>query len=202
MVGFDLDMTLLDTSAGIVATLHALGDEEGVRVDADDLLERLGTPWNEVMLRWFPPDRAEHVTRRFRELFLEHGLDSCAPMPGAPEALDVVRSSGARPLVVTGRYETTARACLARVGFDLGDAVVGSVFGAAKGAVLRAEGAIAYVGDTPSDIEGAHAADALAVTVATGPATEAELRLAGADVVLPHMAEFPPWFQGWWPRRR
>ena len=48
------------------------------------------------------------------------------------------------------------------------------------------------VGDTPRDIEAAHAAEATAVGVASGPYTVEELRAAGADHVLASLAEpFP-----------
>ncbi len=197
-MGFDLDMTLLDTSTGVVETLRVLAEEEGVRIDAEGFVARLGNPWNEEILRWFPEERVAYVTARFRELFLDHGLESCRAMPGAAEALDAVRSSGTRPVVVTGRYEVTARACLARVGFDLGHDLVGSVFGVAKGAALRAARAVAYVGDTPADVEGAHAAEAVAVSVPTGPATEDELRRAGADIVLSDLEEFASWWRASW----
>ncbi|MGB3097494.1 MAG: HAD hydrolase-like protein [Candidatus Deferrimicrobiaceae bacterium] len=196
-IGFDLDMTLLDTTAGITDTLRVLGAEEGVLIDTDDAVRSIGTPWHELIRRWFPGGRAEHATHRFRELYMEHGLENQMPLPGAADALDLVRRDGARPIVVTARYELTARACLERAGFDFGDDVTGSVFGPEKGAVLRAEGAVIYVGDTTSDVDGAHAAGARAVGVATGPVTEAELAAAGADVVLSDLREFEPWWEVW-----
>lgn len=45
--------------------------------------------------------------------------------------------------------------------------------------------AVLVVGDTPRDVAAAHAAGATAVGVATGKYTVDDLRLAGADVVLP-----------------
>jgi phosphoglycolate phosphatase len=45
------------------------------------------------------------------------------------------------------------------------------------------------VGDTPLDVAAALAAGARAVAVATGPFSAAELRSAGADVVLPDLAD-------------
>jgi phosphoglycolate phosphatase len=52
---------------------------------------------------------------------------------------------------------------------------------------------IVVVGDTPRDIEAAHAVGAISVTVATGEYTEGQLRAAGADHVLPNLlAPFPP----------
>lgn len=69
----------------------------------------------------------------------------------------------------------------------------GDAFAAAKGEVLRAEGASVYVGDHLGDIAGARAAGAKAVAVATGPHTRAELAEAGADVVLDELSGFPAW---------
>ena len=44
VVGFDLDMTLIDTRPGFAACLTALGEEAGVEFDVASLVERLGPP--------------------------------------------------------------------------------------------------------------------------------------------------------------
>ncbi|CAJ65362.1 MULTISPECIES: hypothetical protein [Frankia] len=44
VVGFDLDLTLLDARAGIRATVAALSGETGVSVDAELAVSRLGPP--------------------------------------------------------------------------------------------------------------------------------------------------------------
>lgn len=198
-IGFDLDMTLLDTSRGIVDTLNVLAVEENVRIDTDEVLADIGTPWGELIRRFFPDDRANHATERFRDLYLEYGLDHQTAMPGARDALEAVRRDGVHPVVVTARYDVTARACLAKAGFDVGDDVTGSVHGHEKGRVLKEHGAVAYVGDAIADVHGAHAADTYAVGVATGPATESELRTAGADAVLADLTTFVEWWRAWYP---
>ncbi|WP_234391037.1 HAD family hydrolase [Nocardia suismassiliense] len=43
------------------------------------------------------------------------------------------------------------------------------------------------------DMQGARAAEVRAVGVATGPCDAAELRAAGADVILSSLTEFPAW---------
>ena len=43
-VGFDLDMTLIDSRPGIRAAYQALTAETGVLVDADLAVSRLGPP--------------------------------------------------------------------------------------------------------------------------------------------------------------
>ncbi|MFD8656283.1 HAD family hydrolase, partial [Streptomyces mirabilis] len=57
----------------------------------------------------------------------------------------------------------------------------------------RAQGARFEVGDHTGAVRGARTADAYSVAVATGPCDAAELRAAGADVVLADLTEFPAW---------
>jgi len=52
----------------------------------------------------------------------------------------------------------------------------------------RAE--VVVIGDTPRDVAAAHAAGAVAVAVATGGHSEAELRASGADATYPSMSEW------------
>ncbi|WP_199923230.1 HAD family hydrolase [Streptomyces sp. NRRL S-813] len=55
-------------------------------------------------------------------------------------------------------------------------------------ALARTEGYV--VGDTPRDIEAAHAADATAIGVASGHYTAQQLRAAKADYVLESLKEW------------
>lgn len=43
-VGFDLDMTLIDTRPGMAATMLALGAETGVEIEVAAVVERLRPP--------------------------------------------------------------------------------------------------------------------------------------------------------------
>ncbi|MFJ6216991.1 HAD family hydrolase [Streptomyces sp. NPDC092296] len=191
-VGFDLDMTLLDTRPGIKATYDAIAAETGVPIDSALVVTRLGPPLETELANWFPADRVDAVADRYRELYVHLAVPACVPLPGAREAVAAVRGHGGRVVVVTGKHGPNARLHLDHVGLDV-DALAGSVWARQKGAVLRAEGASVYVGDHLGDITGAHAAGALAVTVATGPYSRAALHTAGADVVLPDLTAFPTW---------
>ena len=61
--------------------------------------------------------------------------------------------------------------------------------------VDRLRDAALFVGDHVHDIEGAHAARVLGVGVTTGGCDAAELRSAGAHVVLTSLADFPTWLE-------
>ena len=107
-----------------------------------------------------------------------------------------MRDADGRSIVVTAKYEPNAVECLAHVGLVV-DAVIGWRHGPEKGETLAAHRASAYVGDTPSDVLGAHAAGVVAIAVPSGPHPADELREAGADVVLASLTEFPAWLARW-----
>ncbi|MFC7975095.1 HAD family hydrolase [Streptomyces cinereoruber] len=195
-VGFDLDLTLLDTRPGIRATWEAFAVDTGVAIDADLVVTRLGPPLEHEMAYWFPQERVPEMAARYRALYPEHAIEPTVPMPGAEDALRAVREAGGRTLVVTAKNGPHAELHFARLGIEP-DAVVGGLWAEGKAEALRAHGARVYVGDHTGDVRGAAAANALSVAVATGPCPAEELREAGADVVLTDLTDFRAWWEGY-----
>ena len=195
-VGFDLDMTLIDSRPGIEATLTALSRQTGVYIDTELVVNRLGPTLETELAEWYPAEDVVPTADRYRELYVELGVSGTTLLPGAQDAVAAVREVGGRTLVVTAKYEPNAVLCLAHVGLEV-DHVFGWLHGTAKGAKLAEHGAGVYVGDTPPDMTGALAADAVAVAVTTGPHDADELLDAGAHVVLGSLVEFRPWFREW-----
>jgi phosphoglycolate phosphatase len=194
VVGFDLDMTLVDSRPGILATLEALATETGVAVDAELVVNRLGPKLEDEMANWYPPEQVAGVCDRFRELYVDHGVPGTFALTGALDALTAVSAAGGRSIVITAKYEPNAHKCLAQVGLTV-DEVFGWRYGPDKAVTLAEQGARAYVGDTPTDVAAARTAEVIAVGVATGPHTADELLEAGADVVLATLEDFPVWFE-------
>ncbi|MFJ9519212.1 HAD family hydrolase [Kitasatospora sp. NPDC101801] len=194
-VGFDLDMTLLDTRPGIQATYDALSAATGVPIDSALAVTRLGPPLVQEIGHWFPADAVAEMADLYRTLYREHALAGTLLLPGVVESLAAVRAHGGRIAVITGKYEPNARLQLDHVGLTP-DILVGDTWAESKGDALRLHDATVYVGDHLGDIIGARAADAVAVGVATGPYSAAELHAAGADVVLRDLTEFPAWLAG------
>ncbi|MEU1505661.1 HAD family hydrolase [Kitasatospora sp. NPDC005748] len=194
-VGFDLDMTLLDTRPGIRATYLALAAETGAHIDADLVVTRLGPPLLDELRNWFPAERVQAVADRYRVLYRDLAFAPTVALPGAHAAIDAVRAHGGRVVVITGKYEPNARLHLEHAGLHA-DALVGDLWAETKGVALREHGASVYVGDHLGDIRGARHADAVAVGVATGPYGAEDLLAAGADVVLADLTGFPEWLAG------
>ena len=132
-------------------------------------------------------------------------------MPGAAEVLAAVAGlKGVVQSVLTGSSRPNAALKLRAFGLDryLDLAVAGFAGSEAypKGALLRAtrlraeekykvsfaEKATIYIADSPRDVEAAKIGDALSVAVASGRASAAELRNAGADLVLPDLTNPAP----------
>jgi phosphoglycolate phosphatase len=190
-VGFDLDMTLIDSRPGIKDTFDQLVAETGVHIDTDLVVSRLGPPLEDELAHWFPQERVTEMAGRYRALYPDHAITPTLAMPGAPEAVAAVRAAGGRPVVVTAKYGRHAELHLAHVGIEA--EVRGWLWAEAKAEALVEWGASVYVGDHTGDVRGARKAGALSVAVATGPCSAAELRAAGADVVLADLRDFPGW---------
>ncbi|MGW6685707.1 HAD family hydrolase [Streptomyces sp. NPDC054961] len=193
-VGFDLDMTLIDSRPGIKAAFLALSAETGTFVDADAVVTRLGPPLEQELAYWFPEAEVPAAADRYREIYPAHAIAPSPAMPGAREAIEAVQALGGRVIVVTAKHEPNARLHLDHLGMKP-DALVGWLWAEAKAGALREYGAQVYVGDHVGDVRGARAAGALSVTVPTGPCPEHELREAGADVVLGDLTELPRWLE-------
>jgi phosphoglycolate phosphatase-like HAD superfamily hydrolase len=194
VVAFDLDMTLIDTVPGVESTLAALGAEIGVDLPVAELSSRLGPPLHVLLDGHLPAADMDGAIDRFRELYVDHAIDSVAALDGAVESIAAVRRHGGRVVVVTGKYEPNARRHVEHLALDV-DHVTGLVFGAGKAEVLVREGASILVGDHVHDVEGAQAAGITSVSVLTGGCSEEELVEAGTDVVLADLTVFPAWLE-------
>jgi len=54
VVGFDLDMTLVDSRAAILASFAAVAAETGVAIDPAGVDSRLGIKLEDELAHWFP----------------------------------------------------------------------------------------------------------------------------------------------------
>ena len=191
-VGFDLDMTLVDSADGIVTSVQYVLEQYGIQAEGDDIRSTIGLPLDHVFPRWLPDEPYDVLLAAYRAHYREHGIPLTLPMPGAREAIDAVRSHGDRVLVVTAKYGAVAGLALEAAGLDADD-IVGDLFAEAKGDALRQHAAWASVGDHPGDIRAARHAGVHALAVATGPTSWQELSEAGADVVFDDLHGLPSW---------
>jgi len=192
VVGFDLDMTLVDARPGVIATCEAVTRETGVAIDGPLAASRLGPPLEVELANWVEADRVDELAEIYRRHYPEFGVPGSTAMPGAHEALAAIRAIGGSSVIVSAKSSRGVADTVAHLGLDV-DATLGGRFAEAKGAALATYGADVYVGDHAADMIAARSCDAVAVGVCTGMTSAAELRAAGADVVLVDLTEFPEW---------
>ncbi len=156
----------------------------------------------ERMLEPFSAELAAALQARTEDLRSQGQL-----LPGAAEAMAAVaKLDGAVQTVLTGNSRPTAMLKLRAFGVDgFVDFDIGGYGSEAypKGTLLRVacqraaekhgvtfgEGAAVYVADSPRDVDAARIGGARSLAVASGRASGAELREAGADAVLPDLAD-------------
>jgi phosphoglycolate phosphatase len=190
VIGFDLDMTLLDTRPGIAAALRELTALTGVPIDAELATSRLGPPLRQELACWFPPASVDDAVTLYRSLYPDHAITPSIPLPGASAAIAAVRRKGGNVVVITSKLDRLAELHLAHARLDV-DAVYGNVFAEEKATVLTAVAATAMVGDHVADMRGGLAAKVHPIGVVTGPCSREDLFTAGAEVVLDDLREFP-----------
>jgi phosphoglycolate phosphatase len=189
-VGFDLDMTLIDSRPGIRAAFQALTAKTGVHVDADLAVTRLGPPLRTELSYWFPAEELEEAVTTYRALYAEYAITPTVPTVGAVEALAAVRELGFRGVVVTAKLGRLAQLHLEHLGL-VADELAGDLFAEGKATALSTYGVHWYVGDHVADMVAARTAGVPGIGVTTGPCSAGELRAAGAAEVVTDLTELP-----------
>jgi len=214
---FDIDGTLVSTGgAGAVAWKQAFEELYGIPADIGQFTDAgmtdpdVGAKTFEAVMHREPTPRelAQLIQRR-----LEHLPEAIAQsegyrvLPGVPERLRQLSRDGHLLGLITGNGDGAAFVKLSRGDlmrwFSFGAYATAGVdrAGIVRRAVERGEATLGrnvpnseifVIGDTPRDIEAAHAVDCTAIAVATGHHDADALREAGADHVLETLEEELP----------
>ncbi len=193
-VGFDLDMTLIDSRPAILASFARLARDTAATIDLAAVDSRLGIKLEDELAFWYPPDQRGAAAATYRRHYVPLAEQMTTALPGAHEALAAVRAAGERVVIITAKHPISVGPSLRAAGLNA-DEVVTFVHGPEKAAVLSRLQAAAYVGDTPPDMAAAVEAGVRAVGVATGSFSGDDLARAGAHVVLDSLVGFPAWYR-------
>jgi len=200
MVGFDLDMTLVDSRDGITFTIEKVLDELNIKVPRDEIFQTIGIPLWDSFAMWMPSEQIDPAVARYREVYKSVGIPITTVMPGARESIAAIHNAGGRTMVVSAKLEFAVQTIVDLLKLPI-DIVRGDLFAEAKASALLELGAVIYVGDHPADVIGARAAGAISVAVLTGPASMNDLRAEGAEVILADLLAFPAWLDTWLAQR-
>jgi pyrophosphatase PpaX len=177
---FDLDGTLIDSGAAILASFHHATETVLGRRFADDLvMASVGGHGIHRQMAAFDPERVDELVDAYRA----HNLDLYRQIrlfPGIDAVLDRLRDDGRKLGVVTVKSRATVELTfeLLPLGSFFGVVVTGDDVERHKpdpdGLLLALErlggepASAAYVGDSPFDVEAAHVAGMGAIAVSWG----------------------------------
>lgn len=119
LVIFDLDGTLTDSAAGIVASFrHALA-EIGAPVPDGDLAGRVvGPPMHQTLTAMGLGDQAHEAFAAYRADYTARGWSNNSLFDGIEDLLADLRAAGVRLAVATSKNEVTARRIVEHFGID------------------------------------------------------------------------------------
>jgi pyrophosphatase PpaX len=199
VVLFDLDGTVIDTGAIILASMrHAAETVIGGAYSDEQLLAAVGGPGLEAQMHALDPSRVDELVRVYRAHNepLHETISVCA---GMDAVLDELKDRGHRLGIVTAKRRATVDLAFARIPIEhLFDTVVGgdetdrhkpdpAPLRLALDRLGASPADAVYVGDSPFDMQAAKAAGLHAIGVSWGRIHGPD-RLTDADVVI-HSAE-------------
>lgn len=190
VVIFDLDGTFVDTAEDLAAAMNGVLAEEGLAPLKTRRVRHLVGHGAKAMLRRGLAESGvadlseaalEPRVRRFLALYETGIADASRPFPGALEAVETLRTRGARLAICTNKQERLARRLLETLGLS---ALFGAIVGGDTTAAAKPDprplqrcleavggGRAVLVGDSDTDIDAAIAAGApsLIFTQGYGP---------------------------------
>jgi phosphoglycolate phosphatase len=192
-VVFDIDGTLLDSAAGILAGFQHALRAGGVAVPAEsELRVHLVPPLRDFLtLAGVPAERLDGAAQAYHDFYLAEGLRQAAPYEGVVELLGRLVEAGVTLATASAKRTATARAILEAHGLAAGFRVIGGTDAVRLTKAQTIAGVLdelgadpattIMVGDRHHDIDGAHTVDVAAIGALWGYGVEGELVAAGAD---------------------
>ncbi len=199
---FDLDGTLIEHLPAIHrAYCHTLPQLGYPAPTYEEVKRAIGGGLARAMAKFVPAERVEEALAIYRPFWDATMLEGVELMPGAEALLRALRERGVQCGVFTNKHGPSARKVCAHLGVD---DLLDDVVGAGDTAWLKPEvrfsrwtlakfgaeaDASCLVGDSPFDVEAAARAGMGFVGVTTGTHSAAQLREAGAEIVLADLPE-------------
>lgn len=206
---FDLDGTLIDSAVGITRCAAHAFERIGAPVPDDAVLRSwIGPPLRDSFAPLLvDPARIERAVGFYRERFEVAGWTEHEVYAGIGEAIEALHAAGHRLAVVTAKNESYARRIVEHLPF--GHRFVDVTGATPDGRLSHKPELIAealarlgvhareccMIGDRRMDIEGARHHAMGSVGVLWGFGSEAELRDAGAECLVPAPSDLPRLFE-------
>jgi len=195
-VVFDLDGTVVDSVELIIVSFqHAIREVLGRELSREEAIAWVGMPLREQMER-FSPDHADELVEVYREFNHREHDRMLTLYEGIEDLLHRLRKAGVKVGLVTSKSRFTTQMAFDLTGIETYFAATicaGEASGnkpdpdpilACLAQLGVAPSMAAYVGDSPSDIQAALAANVTAIAVTWGVFTEQRLAAEKPDMLV------------------
>lgn len=187
-MGFDLDMTLVDSSKAILVTTQTVLKGFNVEVSEQVIRHSVGLPIKESFKKWIGDGYLQAY-----ELYVAHyqstGYLESQALPGARELLLDLLRQGIKVVVITAKNQQSAEIQLRHLLIPFSE-IVGDAFQGGKTAAIKNTSCLEYVGDHVEDYKAAADAGIHFIGVATNPMQELESESNGSFQVMKTLSDF------------
>ena len=166
-VGFDLDMTLVDSMKSIRETLLEVLRYYKVDIDTHVLDKSVGLPVKDSLVDWVG---SKHIDayELYKNIYQKSGYMHSKALPGAKEILTQLISNGYEVIIITAKNKKSAEIQLHYLNLPY-TKIYGEVFGKGKTEALKYEKCLVYVGDHIEDFKSAQQAGTKFIGVTSNP---------------------------------
>src|SRR5260370_27654203 len=100
-VGFDLDMTLIDSRPAILASFAGLARDTATVIDLAAVDRRLGIKLEDELVFWYPPEQRAAAAQTYRVHYVRLAQQMTTALPPAPPAPPPGPAAGGRAGIIT-----------------------------------------------------------------------------------------------------
>ncbi len=187
-IGFDLDMTLVDSSQAILITAQKVLEALKIEVNEMEIRRSVGLPIIESFKGWVGDDYLK-AYEMYVAYYQSSGYLESKALPGAKELLVELMERNYSVVVITAKNQQSAEIQLRHLSIPYSE-MVGNSFGNGKTEAMKKTGCSEYVGDHIEDYRAAAAAGIHFIGVATNPMQELESQSQGKFSVIKSLHDF------------
>ena len=187
-IGFDFDMTLVNSDLGLLSTLVNIFPDRATMNDPSILRQISGLPIRETLLYFSSLEELDKNLEKFFALYPSYGVLNSTIMPGALRALDAVQLAGFRAVIISAKSSINLELMLKHFGLN-SYLRYADCYGIKKAEAISQSGSLLYIGDQESDVYAAHLCGIPAIRLIDSTKNES----SNADWTLQSLEYFPEW---------
>lgn len=191
-IGFDLDMTLVDTSRAIVYGVEKALNEIGHNSPSNLIESSIGLPMLETLESLLKsPQKALKVYERYQEIYFSEGFRLGTLLPGVEKTLKLLSQDGHKIVIITAKRERLAMRQLSFCNIPY-DILKAGCFGKLKSKAMLECSVEIYVGDHLEDFKAAKDAGVNFVGVSFNRFSRLEELLPSNSLIIDNIEKLTP----------